>query len=176
MAINAEMLQGSRIGAELVGDNHRRHETLLLEQLAHQLQRRSFVAPALNQHVEDFAFVVDGAPEIHSLTADPNHHLIEVPLRSGTRAISAQPAREYRLELEDPLPDCFVRDVETTFGEQLLNVAVAQRETEIQPDGVLDDEGGEAVPTIAGGNYPAMVVVSGYCLSLKSGAVDSPRA
>ena len=73
----------------------------------------------------------------------------------------AQSSRERRPELEDPLPDCLVGDVETAFGEQLLNVAVAQREAQIQPDGVLDDEGRKAMPTIAGCDYPAMLAVSG---------------
>ena len=75
--------------------------------------------------------------------------------------MSAQPAREQRPELENPLPDGFVGDVETAFGEQLFNVAVAQREAEIQPDGVLNDEDRKAVPTIAGWDHPPMLAVSG---------------
>jgi hypothetical protein len=40
-------------------------ETQFAEQLAHQSQRRVLVAPALDQHVEDLTFMVDGAPEVH---------------------------------------------------------------------------------------------------------------
>jgi hypothetical protein len=40
-----------------------RRETLLLEQLAHQPQRRPGVASALDQHVKDLAFVVDDPPQ-----------------------------------------------------------------------------------------------------------------
>ncbi len=46
---------------------------LLLEQLAHQPQRRPAVAAALDQDVEDLAFVVDGTPKIHALAGDPDH-------------------------------------------------------------------------------------------------------
>ena len=67
------------VGAQLVGDKQFGSEALLFEQLAHQPQRRSTVAPALNQHVEDLAFVVDGTPQIHPLAGDPHHHLVEVP-------------------------------------------------------------------------------------------------
>ena len=45
-------------------------------------------------------------------------------------------------ELQRPAPDGFVGDLDTAFGEQILDIAVAQREAEIQPDGVLDDLGG----------------------------------
>jgi hypothetical protein len=50
------------IGAQLIGDQQFRREALFLEQLAHQPQRRSSVASALNQHVEDLTLVIDGTP------------------------------------------------------------------------------------------------------------------
>jgi hypothetical protein len=40
-------------------------------------------------------------------------------------------------------------DVEPSFGQEFLNIAVAQGEAEIQPDGVLDDLGREAMAAIA---------------------------
>jgi hypothetical protein len=57
-ATHAEMLQSRGIGAELVGDDHRRHRTLALQQLADQPDGRSPVASALDQHIQDLAFVV----------------------------------------------------------------------------------------------------------------------
>jgi hypothetical protein len=47
-------------------DQQFRREALLLEQLAHQPQRRPSVAPTLNQHVEDLALVIDGTPQIRA--------------------------------------------------------------------------------------------------------------
>jgi hypothetical protein len=59
---------------------------LLSEKLAHQPQCRPTAAAALDQHVEDLAFVVDGTPEVHPLAGDPNDHLVQVPAiaRAGT--------------------------------------------------------------------------------------------
>jgi len=37
------------------------------------------VAAALNQHVENLALVIDGAPQVHPLARDANDHLVEVP-------------------------------------------------------------------------------------------------
>ena len=48
------------VRAQFVGDQQLGCEALLLEQLAHQPQRRPSVTPTLNRHVEDLAFVVDG--------------------------------------------------------------------------------------------------------------------
>jgi hypothetical protein len=55
-----ETLERRGVGAQLV--QQFRRETLLLEQFAHQPQRRRSAASALDQHVEDLALVVDGPP------------------------------------------------------------------------------------------------------------------
>ena len=60
-------------------DQHFGGEALLFEQLTHQPQCRPSVAPTLNQHVEDLAFVVDGTPQIHPLTDYPHHQAIRLP-------------------------------------------------------------------------------------------------
>jgi hypothetical protein len=49
-----------------------------LKQLAHQPQRCALVAAALNEHIEDLALVVDGAPQIQPPAGDPSHHFVEV--------------------------------------------------------------------------------------------------
>ncbi len=40
---------------------------------------RTGVALSLHQNVEHFAFIVDGAPEIHALATDGDDHLVQVP-------------------------------------------------------------------------------------------------
>src|ERR1700757_4673875 len=53
----AQTAERRGVGAQLIGDQQFRRETLLLEQLAHQPQRRPTVRSALNQHFENFALV-----------------------------------------------------------------------------------------------------------------------
>jgi len=43
-------------------------------------------------------------------------------------------------ELQDPSSDCPVGDVETTLGEQILDVPIALRETATKPNGMMDYE------------------------------------
>jgi predicted glycosyltransferase len=63
---------------------------MLFEQLAHQPQRGALVAVALNKHIEDLAFVIHGAPQIHPFTGDPNYHFVQMP--SVARFVSSMPA------------------------------------------------------------------------------------
>ncbi len=43
-------------------------------------------------------------------------------------------------ELQDPSSNCPIGDVETTLGEQVLDVPIAQRETATKPNGMMDYE------------------------------------
>src|SRR5260370_3975797 len=85
----AQVPESRSVGAELVGSEQFRREALFLEELAHQPDCRPLVAPALNQHVENLALVVDGAPQVHPFASNPDHHLVEVP--SITLASAAPP-------------------------------------------------------------------------------------
>ena len=58
----AQLPEGRPVGAQLVGDQQFRCEALFLEQLAHKPKCRLRIAPTLNEHIEDFTLVVDGAP------------------------------------------------------------------------------------------------------------------
>jgi hypothetical protein len=86
------------VGAQLIGDQQFGREALLLEQLAHQPQRRPTVAPTLNQHVEDLALEINGTPQIHPLAGDPNHHLVEVPAIARPRTAPPLPSLDHRSE------------------------------------------------------------------------------
>src|ERR1700731_1879447 len=52
------------IRSQLICDELVWDKAIFLQQLAHQFKRRLFVPPSLDQHVEDLAFGVDGAPQI----------------------------------------------------------------------------------------------------------------
>ena len=61
----AQLPESRAVGAQLVGDQQLRCEALFLEQLAHQPECRLRIAPALNEHLENFALMVDGAPQVY---------------------------------------------------------------------------------------------------------------
>jgi hypothetical protein len=122
----AKGAEGGSVRSQLVGHDHRGHETLPREQLAHQLQGRALVPSALNQHVEDFALVVHRAPEIHRLATDPHHHFIEMPLRAWPRAAPSELSSKRWSELQNPATDGFIGKVEATLREKILNVPIAE--------------------------------------------------
>src|SRR5258707_1862055 len=143
-----KMPECSSVGAKFVGRQQFRHKALFPEQLAHQPECRALVAAALNQHVENFALVIDGAPQVHPLARDANDHFVEMPPVARAWAGVSEPARKTGPELQNPAPHRLIGNLQASLGQELLNVAVAQCESEIEPNCVLDHRRREAVPAI----------------------------
>ena len=136
------------VGAEFIGYNRRRREALLLQEFPHQPNCRPSVPAGLNQEIQDFALTVHGTPEIELPPSNYDDHLVQVPAFGRSWPPTLNPPRTGPTEFQDPSSNCLIRDVETTLGKQVLNVPIAQRETAIEPDGMLDDDRWKAVTTV----------------------------
>ena len=53
---------------------------MLLEQLPNELSRGFRVTPALDEEVQNFAFIVHDAPKPIALPPDDDHRFVEVPV------------------------------------------------------------------------------------------------
>src|SRR5947207_1572708 len=160
----AKMPKSGSVRAQLVSRQQFRHKALFPEQLADEPECRALVATALNQHVENLALVIDGAPQIHPLAGDANDHLVELPPVARTWARPLEPAGKSGPELQNPAPHRLIGDIESAFSEELLHVPVAQCEPQIEPDRVLDDRRREAMSAVGelihAGSLPCRAAVS----------------
>jgi len=120
------------------------------QQLPQQALGGFLIAPALDQHVERGAVLVDGPPQPVLSAGDPDLDLVEVPLVAGTGQPPADPVREALAELQRPLPNGLVADGDAARGQQLLHHPQAEREAEVEPDRVADDLRREAVAGVGG--------------------------
>jgi hypothetical protein len=68
-----------------------------------------------------------------------------MPIRIGLTPHGQKASRIARTEGHDPSPNRLVGHIDPTLGEQLLDIAVAEREPEIDPDRVLDNLSGKAI-------------------------------
>ena len=92
--------------------------------------------------------MVDGPPQVHPFASDPHHHPVQVPLVARARTAPSQPPRDHRSELQHPAPDGSVRDIETTAAKEILDVSIAESETQVEPDRMLNDSRGIAVAAV----------------------------
>ncbi len=141
----ADLLERSPVGAQLVGRHSGRSKAVLLQQLANELPGCGLVPPALDQDLQHLALIIDRSPQVYLPLVYAHHHLIKMPARAGPAPQLPQVPRNRRAELADPASDRLVRDIQPPLRQQLFNVPVAQREPEIEPHGMLDDGGRELV-------------------------------
>jgi hypothetical protein len=73
----------------------------------------------LHQEIENFAFIVDRAPELEPPTCNRDDHFIEMPPRGWPRASAAKFSGKQRPEFQDPAPHCFVGDIQSTLSADL---------------------------------------------------------
>ena len=78
---------------------------------------------------------------------------------SVARAAAALPqfARDHGAELQNPAPHRFVRNIEPTLRQEILHIAVAQCEAEIEPNRVLDDRRRKAMTAIGERDHPTIL-------------------
>src|SRR5260370_32509013 len=153
MTAEPEVPKGGAVRTQLVGGHPLWREAVFSRHLAHELDRRAPVSPALKQNVQDLAFVVDRAPEIHPLASDPDDHLVEVPAIARPRTKLAKGSRNHRSEFQYPTADALVGEVEPTLRKQLLHVAIAQGEAQGEPNHVLNPGRREPAPAIGHRNH-----------------------
>jgi hypothetical protein len=80
---------------------------------------------------------------------------VEVPRGRRLRPQPPKIAGEGRPKPHHPATDGFERGLDAALGQELLDVAVAQREAQVKPNGVPDDLGQELVAGIGDWLHPA---------------------
>src|SRR3984957_20888551 len=123
------------VRAKLVGHQNIGCEALFLEQLAHQFHGCSLVPPPLHEQVDNLAFVVNRAPQPELPPRNRHGHLIKMPLRRWPRMSTAKFSGEQWPELQYPSPHRFVGDIQTALRKKIFDVAIAECEADIQPNG-----------------------------------------
>src|SRR5580700_9200217 len=108
----------------------------------------------LDQHVDDLALGVDGAPQIDHAAGNLEINLVKMPSRVRLGATPTQICRDHRPEMVHPAPNRFVRDRDSALRQQIFNVAEAQSESKIQPDRLLNDRRREAITVVVDFLHP----------------------
>jgi hypothetical protein len=118
---------------------------LLLEQLLHQLFGGFRISLPLDEEVQNFAFIINGAPKPIRFASDDDHHFIEVPVIAGPGAAPTQIGSDGGSKLQEPASDSLVGKIQASFRKQILYIAETQRESRVEPHGMTNNFGRKAV-------------------------------
>lgn len=129
-----------------------------------------------HEALEDFAFVVHGAPEVVLFAVDLHENLVEVPtpLMSRSHSVDASApdlGSEHRPGPSPPEPHGFVANLDTALMEQIFNIPERQREPDVEHDRHADDLG-RGFEIAKRGTFGHARTLPTNCLHLKSGSPD----
>jgi hypothetical protein len=94
--------------------------------------------------------LINSTPEIPLLSSDLHEQLVNMLSIAQLGPLSSQGSGVLGSELQAPEANGFVSNNNATLGQDVLNVAKAQCESVVQPDGASNDLGRETVAFVAG--------------------------
>ena len=133
------------VAPEAIGDQAAGDTAAPLEQLAKEPRGGVAIPVRLEQDVNDLAVLVDGPPEVLTLATNGHEELVEMPRVADRPGPMPEPPGEREAEGLAPVPNGFVRDADAAVREEVFDVAEAQGEAVVEPDGVADDGGRKSV-------------------------------
>lgn len=86
---------------------------------------RSPITLRLQIHINNFAVLIDGTPQIMLFAIDSDEDLVNVKGVTIASVLSFQPACINGTELNAPKADYFATDSDATVGEKIFNISMA---------------------------------------------------
>jgi len=99
----------------------------------------------LEENVEHKSVLVYGPPKPMSNAVHARTHLVDMPPGTPSGFPVAQDFREEGSELDTPLAEGLVTDLNAALLQQFLHVSVTQGKAVVEPNGLLDDGHRETV-------------------------------
>jgi len=100
-------------------------------------------------NIHDFSIMINGSPKIALLAVYLYEYFIDVEGITVSTMSAFQSSGIERAELDTPETDCFAADGNTSLGEKIFNIAMAEVEAIVEPDGLGDDIWRESVTFVS---------------------------
>ncbi len=123
---------------------------LVFQHLPQDALSGSPVSVACDQNIQDVAVLVHRSPKIMTFAADRDEHFVHVPDVAQATLSPPQSTSIRWSKLPAPGSNGFVGYSDAPLSEKVLDIAKAQREPMVQPNGMADDFGWKAVTPVQG--------------------------
>jgi hypothetical protein len=136
------------LAPQLIRDQHTRDVLTALEQLSEELLGGLLVPATLHQYIQHVPVLINSPPQIVLFPVDGEEDLIEMPRITGLCPPPAQLVRVVLAKCAAPLPDRLIREDDPARCQQFFYVAIAEGESILEPHGLTDNLGREAVALV----------------------------
>jgi hypothetical protein len=104
----------------------------------------------LNENIDHVTILVDGPPQILSLTLDRHEQFVQVPGVAQTSLPSPERPGVFDTKLPTPLSDGFVADGDAPLCQRIFHISEAQAKSVVEPNSVADDIRWKSIAAISG--------------------------
>jgi hypothetical protein len=93
----------------------------------------------LNENIDHVTILVDGPPQILSLTLDHHEQFVQIPSVAQASLPSPERPGVFDTKLPTPLSDGFVADGDAPLCQKIFHISEAQAESVVEPNGMADN-------------------------------------
>ena len=127
--LDPKITRGGVVRSQIVRDQFLWQEAIFLQELAHQFQRCGLIPFGLDQDIQNLSFAIDGAPQINQASINLQIDFVQMPSGVRLRPAFTKVSRDYRSKMIDPSSHGLAGDRDSTFRQQIFDVAEAQSES-----------------------------------------------
>ena len=104
----------------------------------------------LQQNIDHIPVLIHGTPQILLSTVDSDEEFVQIPGVTEAALFPLKTSGIVGSEFPAPLPDSFIRNNDSAFGQKIFNITEAQTEAMIDPYGVADNLRRETMSVVSG--------------------------
>jgi hypothetical protein len=97
------------------------------------------VASPLQEDVDHFSVLIDGSPQVVLPTINLHEYFIDIEGVTETLVSTFQTSSISRPKFVTPQPDGFIADDNTSLSQQIFDIPIAEIESMIKPNCILND-------------------------------------
>jgi hypothetical protein len=87
----------------------------------------TLIAAGLLQNIDDITVLIHGTPKILLLAVDSDEEFVQIPGITEASLFLLKPSGIVGSEFPAPLPDGFVRNNDSAFGQKIFNITSSDR-------------------------------------------------
>ena len=130
---------GYSIATQFVSHNLPGFATVTTQQSLEEPLGRRTISASLKVYIHDIPALIGSPPQIMLLAIDLHEDFIDVECVAVALVSALQSTGVIGPKLDAPESDGLMADCDTTFGQDIFDITVAQIESVVEPDSMTDD-------------------------------------
>ena len=136
------------IAFQLIRHNLSRFATMLVQQSLEETRSGCSITTCLEKHIDHLAILVNGPPQVLLFAIYLHKHFVDVKCIAEPLMPTSQSFGILKAELIAPQTNRFIAYGNTALSQYIFDVSMAEVESIVKPNGVLDDFSGKPVSLV----------------------------